>query len=198
MAQSCAERGYEATTPTEIAAAAGCSLQDFSRYFASKDECALAAVEWILSESLAGVGKAWAPDRSEWESVLSALSALLELFAARPPFARLALIESRQGMDAVALQRYESGIGILTAMLDRLREGSDISIPPGASRAAIGGGEALVRQELAWGRGKRLPEALPALVYTATVPFLGQREALRLTQAARRTLAGQRASENRV
>jgi hypothetical protein len=89
-------------------------------------------------------------------------------------------------MPANAHQRYKSGFAILTAMLDRLRgEGEPGNNPPAkAARAAIGGGEALVRREIFQGRARRLPEVLPDLVYVATVPFLGQTEALRLSRQA--------------
>jgi AcrR family transcriptional regulator len=168
-----------------VAEAAGRSVEDFDRYFQSKEECALAAVDTILAAGMTVVSEAYSPDTSEWESALSALDALLDLFATRPALARLAFIDSRQAMPASALQRYESGFAILTAMLDRLREaGGELQPPPSSARAAIGGGEALVRRELAGRRPDRLPEILPDLVYGATVAFLGQEEALRLARQA--------------
>jgi AcrR family transcriptional regulator len=185
MAECLAERGYEATSLELVAAAAGRSVEDLDRYFTSKEECALAAVETILADGMSTVSEAYSPDTSEGESAFGALHALLGLFAARPPFARLAFIDSRQAMPVSALQRYESGFAILTAMLDRLREaGGEPQPPPTAARAAIGGGEALVRRELVAQRPDRLPAILPNLVYGATVGFLGQEQALRLARSA--------------
>lgn len=189
MAGCLAVHGYEATSVELVAGAAGCSAEDFDRYFKSKEECALAAVETILAAGMSTVSEAYSPDTSEWESALGALRALLGLFTARPAFARLAFIDSRQAMPASALQRYESGFAILTAMLDRLREaGDELQSPPSAARAAIGGGEALVRRELAAHRPDRLPRILPDVVYGATVAFLGQEQALRLAREARAVL----------
>lgn len=186
MARSCAERGYPETSVEVVAASANCSEDEFFRYFATKEECVLAAVEAILADGMSAISDAYSPDTSEWESALAALRALLELFASRPAYTKLAFIDSRQTMPSSALQRYESGFAILTAMLDRLREeGNRAAEPPvNAARAAIGGGEALVRRELMTGGAAQLPKILPALVYAATLPFLGQEEALRISRQA--------------
>jgi len=190
MARSCIDRGYAETTVEIVASTAGCSPSDFHRHFESLEECALAAVDTILAEGMGCVASTYGADHSEWESALRALKAMLELFASRLAFASLAFIDTRQAMPNRAHERYRWGFAILTAMLDRLREGGGNPVPPNAARAAIGGGEALVRRELAAGRGDRLPRILPDLVYSAVVPFLGRREALRLAREARALLEG--------
>lgn len=187
MARSCAERGYAETTVEEVIADAHVSRAEFDRHFGGKEDCALAAVDEILTVGMTAVGGAYSADASEWESALQALRALLELFAARPAFANLAMLHSRQMMPAAALPRHEAGFGLLHAMLDRLRSSQfgDAEPPPRAAPAAIGGGAALVRREIARGHAERLPELLPELVYAAAVPFLGQEEALRLARRGR-------------
>ncbi|MGN6588641.1 MAG: TetR/AcrR family transcriptional regulator [Solirubrobacterales bacterium] len=197
-AELCAEVGYGALTEAAIAARADQPRAAMTELFpGGKAECALAAVETVLADGMEAVGKAYSADRSEWESVLVALQLLLEVFAERPAFARLAFIDSRHSMPSEARRRYEEGFAILTAMLDRLRVATTEAGPPPniATRAAIGGGEALIRRELVAGRAARLPALLPHLVYTATVPFLGRREALRLARkgagvVAHRRIAG--------
>lgn len=192
MARSCARDGYAETTIEALLAEAHVSRESFDRHFASKEACALAAVETILAEGMAAVSIGYSADTSEWESALQALRALLELFAARPALASLAFIHSRQMMPASAQSHYESGFAILTAMLDRLRADSagEAEPPTVAARAAIGGGEAVVRREIASGRAATLPCFLPDLVYTATVPFLGLEEASRLAQRGRELIRG--------
>jgi len=187
MAQSCLRRGYEETTVEELLAATGLSREDFDCHFADKEQCAMAAVDAILSEGMAAVSSAYSADTSERDSALMTLRLLLRLFAERPAFARLAFIDSRQAMPSGGRERYEAGFAILTAMLDRLRADSPGGerLPPSAARAAIGGGEALVRQRLVTDRGHQLPKILPDLVYAATVAFLGQDEALRLARGSR-------------
>jgi AcrR family transcriptional regulator len=191
-ASLCAEDGYARVKEEAIAVRAGVSLEELEGLFpGGKEECALAAVDTILAQGMAAVGEGYSADRSESESVLIALRALLDLFASRPAFARLAFIDSRQSMSPEALQRYQAGFSILNAMLDRLRSENKGSaeVPATAARAAIGGGEALIRREIASGRALELPRLLPALVYAATAPFLGQEEALQLTRQAGELLA---------
>lgn len=191
MAQSCHVRGYTDTTIEDLLADTGLRRAEFDRHFADTEECALAAVEAILAEGMTAVSDAYSPDTSEWESALGALRALLVLFAARPALARLAFIDSRQAMPPSALQRYESGFAILTAMLDRLRPAGveGLQAPATAARAAIGGGEALVRRELTGGLTGDLPAVLPDVVYGATVAFMGQEQALRLSREAEKLIA---------
>ncbi|HSC20955.1 MAG TPA: TetR/AcrR family transcriptional regulator [Solirubrobacterales bacterium] len=186
MARCCAEHGYPETTVETVIDEAGVDRPAFDRNFQGKEDLALAAVDSILAAGMATVGTAYSPDTNEIESALGSLAALLELFASRPELARFAFIEPRHGMPESARERYRSGFSILTAMLDRLRDQGRLSShpPPCAARAAIGGGEALVRRELECGRGADLPHLLPALVYSAAVPFLGQREALRYARLA--------------
>jgi AcrR family transcriptional regulator len=190
MARSCARRGFAETRIEDVLNDARLPREAFDRHFADKEACAMAAVEEILTVALAAVSRAYSADASEWESVLQTLRALLELFAARPALADLAFIHSRQMMPAVAYARYQSGFVLLNAMLDRLRvdQFGETEPPSCAARAAIGGGEALVRREIAAGRAEQLPSVLPDLVYAGTVSFLGQEEALRLARRGRQLL----------
>jgi hypothetical protein len=128
---------------------------------------------------------AYSADRSERENALVALRGLLELFAARPAFSYLAFTGSRQTLPSSAAALYGSGFAVLTSMLDRLRgELPGMEPPSTAARAAIGGGEALVRNEIVADRTEDLPRILPDLVYAATVGFLGQCDPLRLARQA--------------
>lgn len=190
MARSCAKRGYVDTSLTRLLEATGASRAEFDRLFGSKEACAVAAMDEILAEGIAAVGSSFSGDTSEAESTLRALLALLQLFVAKPHMGSLAMTDSRQRLPRAAFERYASGFVILIAMLDRLRadgaEGSQA--PPSAARAALGGAEAVIRREIALGRTAALPLLLPDLIYSAVVPFLGQREALRIVRQARSML----------
>jgi AcrR family transcriptional regulator len=176
----------------EVAAEAGSSRDAFERIFGSKEACLLDLTEVVLSDTMAAFSGAYSLDASLRETTVQALRAMLELFAARPALAHLALIGSRQMMPASILAQYGVGFGVLNAMLGRLRsgEGNGLELPTGASRAAIGSAEALLRREIAEGRASDLPHLLPDFVYAATVPFLGQEEALKLVRRAREVLRG--------
>jgi AcrR family transcriptional regulator len=187
MARSCARHGYAETTIEDVVEDARLTRQDFDRHFASKEACAVEAVETILGKTMVVISAAYSADMSETESTLRGLRAILELFAARPALANLAMIHSRQMMPARGLAVYESGFAVLNSMLNRLRDNlaGESDVPRAATRAAIGGAEALVRRELGAGRAERLPQLLPNLVYSAAVALLGQDEALALAQRAR-------------
>jgi AcrR family transcriptional regulator len=193
MSRSCFERGYADTRIDDLLEETGLERAEFDRQFRSKEECAVAAVEAVLKEGIAIVSTAFTGDTSETESTLRALQGLLERFSRRPDKGSLALIDSRQRMPEAAYERYAGGFAILIAMLDRLRSESAEGgqAPPTAAKAALGGSEALIRREIARGRAAGLPRLLPDLIYSAVVPFLGQREALRVARQAR-NLVGSR------
>ena len=185
MAASCAERGYAQASVEDVLERSGLSRGCFGRHFADKQDCALAAVDEILAETTRAVANAHSPELADWQRLLGATRALLELLAARPSHARLACIEARGAMPAEAYERYAAGIRVIVAMLDRARGYAAGGAPPTAGRAAIGGAELLIRRELIAGRADRLPELLPDIIYGTVVPFLPQSEALRYARLAR-------------
>jgi AcrR family transcriptional regulator len=186
MARSCFERGYTDTRVEDLLEATRLSRGEFDRHFKDKEECGVAAVEEVLTEGIGIVSKAFTGDVSESESTLQALQGLLDRFAERPEKGSLALTDSRQRMPRAAYERYAGGFAILIAMLDRLRaDGGGFDAPPRAALAALGGAEAVIRREIAAGRAARLPQLLPDLIYSAVVPFLGQRDALRIARQGR-------------
>lgn len=185
MAASCAERGYRKASVEDVLARTGLDRDEFDRHFAGKAECALAAVDQILAETTRAVAGAGRPGLADWRFLLGATLALLELLAARPSYASLALIEARSSMPPEAHDRYAAGIRVIVAMLDRVRAYAAQSTPASAGRGAVGGAEMLIRRELLAGRAEHLPELLPDIIYGTVVPFLDQREALRYAELAR-------------
>jgi AcrR family transcriptional regulator len=187
MAESCAEVGYAETTVERVLERAGADLESFESLFAGKEACALAALNKIVSETLARISMAGsagedAAGRARFEG-----KAILELMAARSPFAKLGLIDSRQcGTDRMH-DSYESAARVLALMMERMVRAADA--PGATARAALGGAEAVIRRELAAGRAAGLPQLLPDFVYAVLVPFVGQGEALRQARLAARGAA---------
>jgi AcrR family transcriptional regulator len=193
MTELWAERGYEDLEVEQIIERAGLPPEAFHHLFPGKAECGAAAVRAILGEVLAVVSASYSPDRSEWDSGLLGIKAILELMAAHPSFAYISYIGARQMGPPEASEIFKAGVGMLTAMIDRLREHRGGQIPPAsASLGAFGGAEAVIRRELMAGRAERLPGLLPNLAYGATVAFLGQEEALRLSRRAQELLQANR------
>jgi hypothetical protein len=60
--------------------------------------------------------------------------------------------------------------------------------PPSAIAGALGGAEMVMRAELVARHPERLDELLPAFAYLVTLPYAGQKEALRLSGRARELL----------
>jgi AcrR family transcriptional regulator len=186
MADCCAESGYAGTTVEAVLERAGVEPQSFENHFASKEDCALAALNKIVSETLARISMtsadaAGAVERRKYEG-----KAILELMAARPSFAKLGFIESRQGGTERMHGAYESGARVLALMMERLGGAGGSAT---TARAALGGAEAVIRRELAAGRAAGLPQLLPDFVYAVLVPFVGQGEALRQAKLATTVVA---------
>lgn len=182
MAECCAREGYQATTVAAVVQRAGVEPESFESHFAGKEDCALAALNQVVSETLArismvGAQAAGAAGRRRFE-----IGAILELMASRPAFAWLGYIESRQGGTPRMHDSYESAVRVLALMMERTSAQRDG--PSALARATLGGAEALVRRELAAGRAEGISRLLPDLVYAALVPFVGQREALRQAKLA--------------
>lgn len=186
-ASLCSEMGYEEMTEAEIAARAAVPAWKLRQLFAGgKEECLAAAENAILLEVVAAVSRGYSADRSEWENVLHGVKAILELMALNPEFAYLGYVFARQQAPARVREIYETGHRMLEAMLQRGWDYSTGSAQPaGAALGVLGGAEAVIRREVASGRAHRLPLILPDCVYIATVPFLGQGEALKLARQAR-------------
>jgi AcrR family transcriptional regulator len=188
----CAEQGYQATTPEQVVERSGVSAEAFAVMFGGDvEECLLGAVNAIVGEVMSAVAGSYSADRSEWDSGLLGMKALLELMAANPSFAHLSYIASRQMTTPRVHEAYEGAATLLSVMIDRLREQSTGVDPPrNLGRAAMGAAEAVARAEIVAGRVDQLPRLLPDLAYGATVGFLGQAEALRFAARGRELLRG--------
>lgn len=185
VADLCTEIGYDELNEQAIASRAGLPLDSMRSLFpGGRDECLTAAEEAALAEVVAAISGSYSADRSEWESVIYGVRAILELMAAHPSYAYLGYVFSRYMSPDSVREINDSGHRIIEAMLERGREYFGSDSPPRTALGILGGAQAIIRRELVAGRPARLPTKLPDCVYIATVPFLGQREALRLAREA--------------
>jgi len=190
VAELCSEQGYEKLRVEEIAERAGVTPPRFEELFGDKEEAVRGAIEAILMAVVAISGRAYSPDLSEPESYLLGIEGILELMAAKPPFAHVSYVAARQMTPRRLKEPLDTGRQLLAAMLERMWEySSEADRPSLAARAALGGAEAVVRREIARGHTADLPRLAPDFIYAAAVPFLGQEEALRLARASRERLA---------
>jgi AcrR family transcriptional regulator len=188
-AQLCSEIGYQDLRVAEIAERAGVSEKRLHELFQDEQAAVAGAIDAILGAVMEALGAFYSPDRSEVESYMLSIKSMLETMAANPAFAHVSFVASRQMTPQALKARYTSGIGMLALMLERLRDSSSGDLqPPLVARAGIGGAEAVIRREVAYGRTADLPTLLPDFIYTAAVPFLGQAEAMRLVRRSRELL----------
>lgn len=181
------ELGYEGLSVESICERAGVEEASFAAMFRDIEAAAKATVEVPLAAVVEVVADLYSPDRSEAESYVTGIAAILGLMAANPAYADVVYITGRQMAPPGVHALYETGHQVLVAMLERLWEGSTLSEKPArAGLGALGAAEAVVRREIVAGRYERLPDLAPDFVYAATVPFLGIAEAQRLAQLARR------------
>jgi AcrR family transcriptional regulator len=185
MAESCAAKGYGATTIADICEPAGVSRATFYELFKDKEDCFHAAMEVSLADAMGRILAVYSPDKPWATMVRDAAAAFLDLLASRPAFARMALVEA-PSTEQRAFDLYTSGKRVLQSLLDLGRNDpvEEEAIPSSAGRAALAAAESLIVGQILAGNAERLRELLPDVVYITTVPYLGQDEALRQSREA--------------
>lgn len=189
MADTCAREGYRETTIEAVLERAGVERETFDLQFAGKEDCALAALNKIVSECLARISMIEQAGLTPVERRKYEAKALIDLICTRTAFAHLGSIEARQVGTQAMRESYESAVRVLALMMERVGGETAAASSTMTARAALGGIEALVRRELSAGRERRLPQLIPNFVYAALVPFVGQGEALRQAKLAARMVA---------
>jgi AcrR family transcriptional regulator len=190
IAESCASKGYNATTIADICGPARVSRATFYELFKDKEDCFHAAMELSLADAMARIVSVYSPDKPWATMVRDAAAEFLDLLASRPDFARMALVEAPATGER-AFELYASGKRVLQSLLD-LGRGDPVeeeAIPSNAGRAALSGAESLIVGQILAGNAERLRELLPDIVYITTVPYLGQDEALRQSREAEKALS---------
>jgi AcrR family transcriptional regulator len=150
LADTMAEKGFAATTVSDIIGAAGVSRATFYEHFTSKDDCLAksfeAAAQILLSRTLDAAGEAAGPPMERFER---GLRAYLDALASEPAFARLFLIEIyAAGPEALktraAMQKQIAAVG------DRLF-GAETDADRFASEALVAAISGLVTAKLVTG-----------------------------------------------
>jgi AcrR family transcriptional regulator len=190
MVRLAAEKGYAATTVTEVVELAGVSSATFYELFEDKEACfleAFGAVNDVVVAHVAGAYRA-AEDEPWPQRIAAALRAMVELLAAEADIARLTMVEGTAAGDG-ARRLYGKALSSFEPYLEEGREyaGKD-DLPPDTARFAIGAGASMIFDEIRAGRGAELERILPDLVFAVLMPYLGPEEA---KAEMRRVAAGQ-------
>ena len=94
MADTCAARGFAATTVTDVVAAAQLTRDDFYAIFRDEEDCFLATIDVILGEMMSLISGNYSADKAWFQVVHDTLAALAEYFAEHPNYAKVALLEA--------------------------------------------------------------------------------------------------------
>lgn len=168
-------KGYEATSVADVVAEAGASRATFYKYFDDKRDCFLAAYEVAVGRVLE-VAVDGCERSLPWpQPVREGLAAVIDLFAADPALARVALVEGPAAGDE-ARRRHWAAIRELSRLADQGR-GPRPRLPANTALMAVSGVAALIFDELREGHAAELSRRLPELEFALLVPFLGPKAA---------------------
>jgi AcrR family transcriptional regulator len=180
MAEMASAKGYARVTVSDVTTHAGVSRRTFYDQFSDKEDCFLAAFDTIGDQLLRPARAAARDGERSWAMrVRLALGALLELLAAEPAFARVALVEVLCS-GQVALERRDALLDRFAAVLAPGQGPAPRAVAEDRrlARAVIGGVYETLYQRVIAGEVERLPELLPDLLYCVLVPYLGHSAAL--------------------
>ena len=151
------ERGYEATTIDDVAAAVGMSQRSVFRYFASKDEIILGKLDLVVAEDMLDALRARPLDEPLWTSLHHVLDVMVE-HGKRPGWQELTepihrVIFGSPALFAGYLQRLQQmQDAVVTVLLERAQAAekpwpADDPTPRALTAAAFG---CLVAAQHSW------------------------------------------------
>ncbi len=109
-ADTAVEKGYTATTITDIAAAAGVSRKVFYSHFADKQEAFLAIHELTFQQLITVVASAFSATAADWpERIWNGGLAITQWYAANPTLSHVAFVES-YAVGAPAIERVDLSV----------------------------------------------------------------------------------------
>jgi AcrR family transcriptional regulator len=144
MAEVCAEGSYAEVSVAAVAKRAGVSSVTFYRQFAGKEDCLLAAHRQLLGRLLEAVDQVREEEGTPGEKARATIHAVLTLFAADAPSARLLTVEIL-AVGAEGAKRHDA---MVAAFAERL----------GTDWVRAAGMLALVGKHVVAGKASRLSE----------------------------------------
>jgi AcrR family transcriptional regulator len=175
------ERGYNATTVTQVVAAAGVSRRTFYNYYSDKQEAFFDVYRQVADFLFEAMSEAGAAEKGGWAARVKAeLGALLGALSANTDLARFCLgAPPAAGGEVAAAYR-----DFLVRLVDVLGEGRPKRArrPPPASEYGMAGGLAALILGAVDHGPKAFRRLLPELTELVLAPYLGREEAGRLAR----------------
>jgi AcrR family transcriptional regulator len=176
------ERGYNATTVTQVVAAAGVSRRTFYNYYSDKQEAFLDVYRQVSDFLFEAMAEAGAARKGGWAAGVEAeLGALLEAVAANPDLARFCLGAPPAAGGKVG-SVYRDFLVRLVEVLGEGRPKRARRPPPASEYGMAGGLAALILAATDEEGPKAFRRLLPELTELVLAPYLGREEAARLAR----------------
>jgi AcrR family transcriptional regulator len=182
LVHTVAAKGYVNARVSDICQAAGVTRPAFYAQFAGKEEAFLATYRHGTTVLLEVMDQAYAA-AADWRAGLrEVVRILLDVLAAVPAFAVMAIVEIDTAGPAArtARDRVLDGFGRFFAGAPDLPGAPATAGGPLRRQmidAAVGGAYATIRRQVADGRAQDLPDLLPSLSYFLMAPFVGREAA---------------------
>lgn len=183
MIDAVGEKGYRATTISDLVGRAGVSRKTFYEHFANKQECLLATFDVIAADGRRRAIDAYREAEGEGlqAAVEASIRALFEATIDNPGAARLNMVEIVAAGPA-GIERRERAVeqyrGFVRGMLQR--QPHDGTVPDAVVRAVVGGLSRILYSRVRHGRRAELRQLVPDLMRwvtcyrpTSSTPALG-------------------------
>ena len=171
MIDAVGEKGYRATTISDLVGRAGVSRKTFYEHFANKQECLLAAFDAIAEDGRRRAREAYRQvgDEHREEAVEAALRALFEATIDNPGAARLNMVEIVAAGPA-GIERRERAIDQYRRFVHGIlqRDPGDETVPDAVVRAVVGGLSRIIYSRVRHSRRAELRQLVPDLMRWVT------------------------------
>ncbi len=181
------DEGYRELTDPQIAQFAGMSTESFHKYFPSKRECFLAALDEFVDETIEVVAAAAARASSWPEAAYLGVKAGIEHFVVHPGLTRMAFEDLFEVGPAVT-DSIGTSLGKLAGILHESSP-EPRRAPLLAHEAVAGAMWAIIGNYAVRKRVKYLPSLTDHLVFLVLAPYVGPKAAGQTIDATRRSLA---------
>lgn len=174
LIQAVAADGYSGLTIARVVEGAGVTNRTYYKYFQTVEDCYLAALDQTIEQLAPILVEAYGSE-TEWPAqVRTAITVLLEFFAAEPELARLCAIEPFVAGPEV-VRRYQGAVEALLPYFSRGRElhKGGAEFPESTERGLIGSINSRIARMVSGGEAAELPALAPELVQFALTPYLG-------------------------
>lgn len=188
LAHEVATNGYAEVTVADVIARARVSRKTFYDLFHDKRDCFLAAFDAAIETLLEQVAAVFdANPEATPASARAVLAAVLEVLAKEPAFARMCLVEAPTAGDE-ARARYAALLDRFLPLVQHLEKYRAAGRHNGPTRPAtitpralIGGIAWVISEQILADQTEQLPHLLPQLTYFLLVPFIGERQAIKIS-----------------